>query len=112
MSNAGYGNHDAPRPGSAQGERPNQEAAGSKPAAGSTDRPGLDLGGAGDLSSASGQFGGGRSSPDPSGQGPRSGLSDTSSPTLAPTAGGDIATPGQGAGPTGGQGDEADPGVG
>ena len=44
----------------------------SKPGAGSTDRPGADLGGAGDLSSVAGATGGGRSVPDPSGTGPHS----------------------------------------
>ncbi|MBV9077664.1 MAG: hypothetical protein JO048_09280 [Methylobacteriaceae bacterium] len=48
MANAAYGNHDAPPP----GERADPKAASAKPGSGSTDRPGLDLGGAGDLAAA------------------------------------------------------------
>jgi hypothetical protein len=107
MANAGYGNHDAPP----RAEQPSPKAASDKPGAGSTDRPGMDLGGAGDLSATAGATAGARSTPDPAGTGPHSGLKDSSSPTLSDDDRRDQSTPGTGALPGGPQGGEVDPGT-
>jgi hypothetical protein len=108
MANAGYGNHDAPPP----AEQPSAKAASEKPGAGSTDRPGMDLGGAGDLSTASGATAGRHSNPDPVGTGPHSGAKDSTSPTMSDDDRRDQSTPGTGALPEGPQGGEVDPGAG
>ncbi|NNM71264.1 hypothetical protein [Enterovirga aerilata] len=108
MGSAGYGNHEE-----AVAERPSEEAASAKLGAGSTDRPGLDLGGAGDLSSPQGQMAGSRSVPDPAGTGPHSGNKDSGSPTLSDDDRRDQSTPGSGALPSDRpQGGEVDPGAG
>jgi hypothetical protein len=111
MGNAGYGNHEAP-PVTSRGESADPKAASQKPGAGSQDRPGMDPGDAGDLSSASGQMGGSRSTPDPSGQGPHSGQRDTSSPVLTDDNTDEARAPGTGALGTNPQGNEVDPGAG
>lgn len=111
MSNAGYGNHDETP--AKVGERASPEAASAKPGAGSTDRPGMDLGGAGDLSAAQGQMAGSRSTPDPQGKGPHAPTRDSNSPTLTDDNQNHDATPGTGALPGGGtQGGDVDPGAG
>lgn len=112
MSNAGYGNHDAPKPGSAATERPSPEAASAKPGAGSQDRAGFDLGGASDLSAVEGAMAGSRSNPDTTGAGPHSGMKDSSSPTLSDDDRRQTAAAGDGASSAGRQGNEVDPGVG
>ena len=112
MSNAGYGNHDAPKPGSAVGERASPDAASAKPGAGSEDRAGFDLGGAGDLSAVEGQMGGSRSNPDSTGIGPHSGAKDSTSPTLSDDDRRQARSAGDGASSAGSQGNEVDPGVG
>ncbi len=99
MGSAGYGNHEDAA--EAAAERPSSDAASQKPAAGSTDRPGMDLGGAGDLSAAQGQMAGSRSVPDPAGTGPHSGNKDSGSPTLSDDDRRDQSTPGSGALPSG-----------
>ena len=111
MGSAGYGNHEDAA--AAGAERPSSDAASAKPGAGSTDRPGADLGGAGDLSAAEGQKAGSHSVPDPSGTGPHSGNKDSGSPTLSDDDRRDQSTPGSGALP-GGQpsGGDVDPGTG
>ena len=111
MGNAGYGNHES-SPVASRGAKADPNAASEKPGAGSQDRPGMDLGGAGDLSSASGQMGGSRSTPDPSGEGPQSGQRDTGSPVLTDANTYEARTPGTGALGTNPQGDEVDPGAG
>jgi hypothetical protein len=111
MGNAAYGNHEPP-PVSERGETPDPKVASDKPGAGAQDRPGMDLGGAGDLSSSSGQTGGSRSTPDSSGAGPHSGLRDSGSPVLTDGNTDDTRTPGTGALGTNPQGDEVDPGAG
>ena len=111
MGNVGYGDHEPP-PVASRGEGADPKNASQKPGAGSQDRPGMDLGGAGDLSSATGQMRGSRSTPDPSGQGPHSGQRDTSSPVLTDANTDEIRTPGTGALGTNPQGDEVDPGAG
>lgn len=108
MSIAAYGNHDDPK----VGERASTDAASRRPEAGSTDRPGLDLGGATEASAASGAMGGGRSNPDTEGVGPHSGAKESTSPTLSDDESRHAATPGDGASSAGRQGDEVDPGVG
>ena len=111
MGSAGYGNHEDAA--DAAAERPSPEAASQKPGAASTDRPGMDLGGAGDLSSPQGQMAGSRSVPDPTGTGPHSGNKDSGSPTLSDDDRRDQSTPGSGALPSGSpQGGDVDPGAG
>lgn len=107
MGSAGYGNHEA-----SVGERASPEAASRKPEGGGTDRPGMDLGGARDRSGPAGVPAGARSSPDPAGAGPHSGLKDSGSPTLSDDDRRQVSTPGDGAGPTSPQGNEVDPGAG
>ena len=108
MANAGYGNHEE-----AVAERPSGQAAAAKPGAGSSDRPGMDLGGAGDRSSPQGQMAGSRSVPDASGTVPHSGNKDSGSPTLSDDDRRDQSTPGTGALPSGTpQGGDVDPGTG
>ena len=87
MSNAGYGNHEEAAP---------------------TDRPGADLGGPQGKDVSPGVVAGQRPTPDPAGAGP----SGAKSPTLSGDVRREVATPGDGAGPTEPQGDEVDPGVG
>jgi hypothetical protein len=111
MGNVGYGNHEPP-PVASRGEGADPKNASQKPGARSQDRPGMDLGGAGDLSSATGQMRGSRSNPDPSGQFPHSGQRDTSSPVLTDANTDEIRTPGTGALGTNPQGDEVDSGAG
>ena len=110
----GYGNHE--QPGSGQvpktGERADPKTASAKPGTQSTDRPGMDLGGAGDLSAAQGAGAGSRSQPDPSGQGPHSGQRDSASPVLTDANTDEARAPGSGAFPTNPQGNETDPGAG
>jgi hypothetical protein len=108
MGNAGYGNHEPP-PVSARGGRADPNAASQKPPAASPDRPGMNLGGAGEVSSATGQMGGSRSTPDPSGQGP--GERNTGSPGRTDGNTDEARAPGTGALGTNPQGDEVDPGT-
>ncbi len=58
MGSAGYGNHEDAADVAA--ERPSAKAASEKPGAGSQDRPGMDLGGAGDHSAAQVRYRGGQ----------------------------------------------------
>ena len=109
MSGVGYGNHGED---AKVGERASPDAASEKPGAGSTDRAGMDLGGAGDLSAPQGAMAGSRSIPDPVGTGPHSGIKDSTSPSLSGDDRRDQSNPASGALPSGGQGGEADPGVG
>lgn len=111
MSNAGYGNHDAPKPGSAVGERASTDAAAQKPGAGATDRPGTDLGGAGDVSATEGAMAGTHANPQSGGDALRSPGSDTTTPRATADIGRD-STPGEGASAKEAQGNEVDPGVG
>lgn len=111
MANAGYGNHEDAS--LAVADRPDADTAAKKPGAGSTDRPGADLGGAGDLSGPEGQMAGDRSVPESAGAGPHSGLKDAGSPTLSDGDRRDVSTPGAGALPSGSpQGGDVDPGAG
>ena len=111
MANAGYGNHEDAS--ASVAERPDAKAAGAKPGASSTDRPGMDLGGAADRSAPEGQTAGSRSVPDSAGTGPHSGNKDSRSPTLSDDDRRDQSTPGAGALPSGSpQGGDVDPGTG
>lgn len=109
MASAGYGNHETTDPKLA--DKPSAGAAADKPGAGSTDRPGMDLGGANDRSGPGGPGAGIRSVPDSGGTGPHSGRTDTSSPTISEGAD-DVSTPGAGMLPDAPNGGDVDPGAG
>ena len=98
MSNAGYGNHDAPSPGSAQADQ-------------KVDRPGLDLGGAKDRSAPEGAQAGAHATPASTGKAPGTPAKDSAGGVLTDAAD-DAKTPGSGAMPGGVQGGEVDPGAG
>ena len=93
----GYGNHEAP----GSGQAPSKD--------GGKDRPGMDLGGAGDKSAASGAGAGSRSTPNPAGQGPHTQQGDAPSPVLTDANTDETRAPGSGAFPTNPQNGETDP---
>lgn len=110
MANAGYGNHVTSDPKVAEAAQP--DAAGRKPGAGAADRPGADLGGAQDRPGPQGALAGGHSVPASQGTGPHNPDKDSTSPTLSDDDRRDQSTPGAGALPSGGAGNDVDPGAG